>query len=203
VRLLPELVRALINQTVAPDEIVVSISECQDLPSELAALASQAPRLTFKTSAGRAYAGRNRNIAAAASTADVLIYQDADDLPHPQRVEIVKRAFEHFEIDHLAHWYVNARLDHAASSRWPQRYGESYVTSRLLHNPVHRPSEIHNGNIATSREVFRRVRWSDGQRRGQDVAYNQAVYRVFHRTARIPLPLVLYRQQHTSDRSTI
>jgi hypothetical protein len=37
---------------------------------------------------------------------DIILYQDADDLPHPQRVEIVKQYFETHDIVHLTHSYA-------------------------------------------------------------------------------------------------
>lgn len=36
----------------------------------------------------------------------MFIYQDADDIPHPQRIEIIKRFFENHDIVHLNHFWI-------------------------------------------------------------------------------------------------
>ena len=40
------------------------------------------------------YAGDNRNCACEKASGDIFITQDADDIPHPQRIEIIKYMFK-------------------------------------------------------------------------------------------------------------
>ena len=97
VSLLPTLLEHLSTQTRIPDEIVVSTSGCalSEVPSLDVELVHSKRLLS---------AGANRNRASAIASSDVLIYQDADDVPHPQRVEIIAAMFERYEIDHLMHF---------------------------------------------------------------------------------------------------
>src|SRR3990167_5690905 len=65
--------------------------------------------LLFKTKIlcfqGKQSAGKNRNIACSHAEGDILIAQDADDIPHPQRIEIIKYVFENYATEHLLHSY--------------------------------------------------------------------------------------------------
>ena len=153
-----------------------------------------------------AYAGKNRNRAAAATTGAIIIYQDADDLPHPQRVELIKRAFEEHEIDHLIHLYTHATkpagmYGPGVPGKLTDRYDERRFRSSLVHQPTYVYSfKIHNGNIATTRAVFQIAKWDETMRRAQDMAYNKVVYKRFHQNAILKLPLVFYRQHLSSER---
>lgn len=51
-------------------------------------------------------AGPARQMALELCSGDVVVYQDADDIPHPQRIEIIERMFQENDIVHLTHQYV-------------------------------------------------------------------------------------------------
>lgn len=204
--LLPDLLQHFAKQTVRPDEIALSISSCARLPPAVVAAIRRSPIPTIlKTDPAAAYAGKNRNRAAAATTGAIIIYQDADDLPHPQRVELMKRAFEEYDIDHLIHFYTHAtkpatRYGPGVAGKLSDRYDERRFHDALIHHPKYVYSfKIHNGNIATTRAVFENVRWNETMRRAQDFAYNKSVYGHFHKNAVLSLPLVFYRQHLSSE----
>lgn len=205
--LLPDLLKHFEGQTIRPDEIAFSISSCAGLPAAVAAALKRSPIPTIvKTDPDVAYAGKNRNRAAAATTGAIIIYQDADDLPHPQRVELIKRAFEEHEIDHLIHLYTHATkpagmYGPGVPGKLTDRYDERRFRSSLVHQPTYVYSfKIHNGNIATTRAVFQIAKWDETMRRAQDMAYNKVVYKRFHQNAILKLPLVFYRQHLSSER---
>jgi len=104
---LENLLHEFSEQTSLPDEVVISISEAHKLkaglvnklenhiwPFELIIMQTDRPK----------WAGENRNIAAENSSGDILICQDADDLPHPQRIEIIKKIFKTLKVDYLIHY---------------------------------------------------------------------------------------------------
>lgn len=206
VDLLPDLLRHLAGQTCRPDEVVISVSSCPALPPAIdrAVRASAIPTRVL-VNAGTAYAGRNRNCAADASKGDVLIYQDADDLPHPQRVELVRRAFAEYFITHLIHYYTHATKPASwygpgVAGSLSDRYDDRRFRGALQHQPQYVYSlRIHNGNIATSRAVFNVARWDETMRRAQDFAYNKVVYNRFKRNVVLSLPLIHYRQHLSSE----
>lgn len=192
--LLPELLKQLASQTARPDEVVISISGTAVPPR----LPTQPYRVRVLADPAVAYAGKNRNRAAAASSGDVLVYQDADDVPHPQRIEIAKYLFGNFFVEHLLHAYTQAAITPA----WlAQRHKLDTATARARYEPYSYTHAFHNGNAMTTREVFRHVRWPENIRRGQDVAYNHMVRDRFpSRMVRLGLSLLTYRQHLSTTR---
>ena len=134
------LVASLRSQTRAPEQIVVAVSGCEisALPV-LDALVLHRP--------DRQTAGANRNHGSAAATGDVLIYQDADDIPHPQRVEIIAGLFEKYEIEHLMHffYYYIARNESFSVREAAKR--SRYRTTTIA-------AGITNGNPAIARSLW-------------------------------------------------
>ena len=181
---LVEVVGALYAQTRKPDQIVVAVSGCE---------ASELPKLNAEVvhSRDRQTAGANRNRGTAVSRGDVVIYQDADDLPHPQRVEIIAALFEKYEIDHLMHGYY----------RHTPRVEEFSVRDAARRSRYCKRSvgyDITNGNPAVARSVFDAVRWPEYAHVGEDVEFNAKVYAHTKRTVVTELPLMTYRQQLSS-----
>lgn len=81
------------KQTSLPDEIVISLSECEKVP-QMAQATLMAPYHSFAVklvkSKEKQMPGKNRNCACQAATGNLIVCQDADDLPHPQRIEIIR-----------------------------------------------------------------------------------------------------------------
>ena len=95
------LLQSYEHQTCLPDEVVISLSSTEELNiSEIDTMENNAWPFKIKIlrTFGKQSAGLNRNIASSHATGDIFIYQDADDIPHPQRVEIVKFLFENYFI---------------------------------------------------------------------------------------------------------
>lgn len=195
VPLLPEALKQLATQTVLPDEVVISVSSVTTAPT----LPKQPYKVRVIVDSGIAFAGKNRNRAATASRGDLLIYQDADDVSHPQRIEIAKHLFGNFYVEHLLHAYTRAPSTPAA---WlSQRHALDTAAARARYEPYSYTHAFHNGNAMTTREVFRHVRWPEDLRRGQDVAYNHLVRNRFpDRMVRLSLSLLTYRQHLSTTR---
>lgn len=90
------------GQSVKPDEIVIALSNAGAVdPHQLGFLkkCSWPFELKIIESPHQQEPAVNRNLACRASTGDLIICQDADDLPHRQRVQVIKYLFEHYEID--------------------------------------------------------------------------------------------------------
>lgn len=187
---LPEIMAALRSQTRAANEVVVVISGygSSDLSGQVAGLS---PAVVV-TSPERLSAGAARNRGTEVARGDIVIYQDADDLPHPQRLEIVAALFEGYAIDHLAHlfsWESDTRTFTLADA-----------VARCAHNSdfnecVHR---VTNGNVAIARSLFEHVRWPEHFRMGEDQEFNYAVYAHTKRTAVLEIPLLTYRRQFST-----
>lgn len=194
VTLLPELVAALRSQTRRPDEIIVAVSGCAlaDLPTSIEA--------EIVHSSEPLSAGANRNRATAAATGDVLIYQDADDLPHPQRVEIVTGLFEAYAIDHLMHFFYYLRDEPTRFSVEEAVACSSYCSSLMEEVPYRTglAEWVTNGNVVVIRTVAQKVQWPEYRHVGEDQAFNRAVYTQTKRTVVTRLPLITYRRQFST-----
>ena len=195
--LIPELLAHLAAQSTKPDEVVIAVSGCRT-PDDVRNYAVLQPfPVRIDDRHVTANASVNRNRASDLATGDVFIYQDADDLPHPQRVEILKQLFEEYDVDHVMHAFTHGG--------WMQ--GNYHIPS-ILHTARYETayrfhSGITNGNPATSRAVHGSVWWDHGRNVGEDVFFNQSVYARFPgRKAVLDLPLLLYRQHLSGTRYT-
>ena len=189
--LLPELFNHLARQTVRPDEVVVSVSGAATMPTAVAnAAALHRFPIRILPQPGFANAARNRNLAADASKGELLIYQDADDLPHPQRVELLRALFETYEIDHAVHYFTRQHWSPG------ERYEARTVGSEAQGEDQFVFSyHVTNGNPATTRGVHKTVWWPENLNVGEDVHFNTAACAKFRsRSAVLRLPLLLYRQ---------
>ena len=194
VPLLPTLIEQLSKQTRAPDEVVVSVSGCSssDVPDLNVELVHSKRALS---------AGANRNRASAIACGDVLIYQDADDVPHPQRVEIIAAMFESHAIDHLMHFFYYLESEPAFFPVDEAVCASGYRTNLLeYHRPLHAGlvEAVTNGNVAVSRELSRQIPWPEYQAVGEDVEFNRTVYASGKRSMVIALPLITYRHELSS-----
>ena len=99
-----------VNQTVKPEEIVVSIAnghlvnkeEIRTLKSKHSGHFENVEIILHDRVVPE---GPNRGEGPKVASNELIIYNDSDDLAHPQRVEIVSNAFDQYEINHLNHSY--------------------------------------------------------------------------------------------------
>jgi len=185
---LPEVLSALSSQVRRPDEIIVAVSGC-DL-SALPNLSKFAVNVTH--SRNRASAGANRNRGSAVACGDVIVYQDADDLPHRQRIEFIAGLFEQYEIDHLMHFYDLLKEK-------PSQFTFETAVARSAYRTAYVRGVTH-GNVAVARSIFSAVKWPDYFRHGEDRAFNTAVYRCSKRTVITELALLTYRRNFSTFR---
>jgi hypothetical protein len=197
------LLKSYEQQTVMPDEVIISLSECYKVePAVIESIESEVWHFPVKIlkSDHIQYAGENRNIACTHAQGDIFILQDADDIPHPQRIEIIKYFFENYEVDHLMHQFFynhrpKAKISftkiHNFSSleiAWPHCFAErkgAYFT---------------NGNSAISKRVFHKIQWSNKQR-GQDTEFNKKVYEHYKNLLLVKTPLLCYREFLSSQKT--
>jgi len=94
------LVSALLNQTLAPLEILVCDGDSDD---DTARLAGQAGATVLKCERGTS---RQRNFGARKASGELLVFLDADDLPSPRFLEQVARSFQAFPFAIACPWFV-------------------------------------------------------------------------------------------------
>lgn len=190
--LINELLEYYRNQTVLPDEIVISVSECNLVPEEMISSveANHWPfDLTILLYPEKLAGGQNRNRASVHSSGDILLCQDADDIPHPQRVEIVKSLFEQYKIDHLIHGYIFP--DHSFLTYNP-KYLER-ICKYYSYLFEWKQTRTTSGNVCYTREVCDTIQWPEYAHHGEDVDFNEQVYNRFNYKVMLKIPLLLYR----------
>ncbi len=188
------LLRILENQTLLPDEVVISLSESHKVLPIIFDMLQQEKwsfPIVLVTSEEQLYAGQNRNRACEHAMGDVFICQDADDIPHPQRVEIIKYIFQRYDPDHLMHQYVFQYYGASISFQY-----HTTLDRAVLFNPKKRKDAwkmgFTNGNVAINRRVFNTIKWGNN-RRGQDTIFNNEVYAHFEKPVALKIPLLVYR----------
>lgn len=193
---IPDLLKTLQNQTVIPDEVVISLSNYTDqLENEIYKVENidWGFRLVILRNPMRQTAGQNRNQACLASSGDLLICQDADDIPHPQRIEIIKYLFEMYKVDHLLHLWSSSSVFRMHEIYSTVNSCSYYYTYDSL------PSYLTNGTPSMLREVFDKIQWQDSNA-GEDVSFNRSVYNMSLYKVCIREVLYCYRQNLSSSK---
>lgn len=192
-----EALEAYAAQTVLPDEVVISLSEVERVdPLTMSEFSSRNwPFKFILIPHSKAVSeGGNRNCACDRSTGNVLICSDADDLPHPQRVEIIKYFYENYNIDFLIHPFVHDENDWSSSPLIPKNI--NFIVPRELNQG----RSMANGAVAIHRKVFKKVRWNEAFKKCVDADFNGTCYWYFPNRIQIDEPIYLYRSHLTSYR---
>lgn len=194
------------RQTEVPQEVVISFSRMDLIPKTLVDQLANKDwpfRLVLIRNTQKTSAGKNRNLGVQAAKGDILMFQDADDIPHPQRIEIVKYFFSTYDIYHLMHFFVGTKKVEN-KGEIPEEctcYQKDKIAFKVSacyeESSEHFP--IHNGQPCVLRKIASQVMWPDQYTMGEDVAYNKAIYSKFPgKTMVIKVPLIVYRVQLTS-----
>lgn len=195
----PELLDHYKKQTVWPDEVVISITEdhFQKIKNDdlIKVTGIHWPfdvKLAIDPSL-ESSPGQNRNYACEASTGDLLICQDADDIPHPQRVEMIKYIFENYYADFLIHrFYYSGDTDESKFRTIPIEEAENLCQYLNYYGEISDKGSAHQGEVAISRLVFERVKWGH-QRTGEDEEFNNVVFNLFNYKILLNFYLINYR----------
>lgn len=179
----------LVKSTVKPDQIVVSISNFSEIDSSIyKTLKIKYPDVLFLEHSEIKLAGPNRQFSEEFCTGDIVIYQDSDDLPHIQRIEIIKHFFNKYDIVHLHHSYFNLTnyidlIDEKnlynynedlidvnfINLKFSQEFyniffpNKNILDSRnyLMFNNIFSSLRPHHGALAIKREILKEVKWKD------------------------------------------
>ncbi len=216
---LPKLLSALEIQSYIPDEIIISISNStnqDDLIIEQIQQSNFRFAVKILRSAKRQFAGENRNIAIANATGDLIVCQDADDLPHKQRIEIIKNIFQKTNFDYLLHLFlaptdesmIDPYIEYYNHIKFPKNVPDFLVLDssldmyalenmepefmkKFLPNEIKSKVGVHFGNCAFKRSVFDMIHYNHYSC-GEDVTFFVQVLEKFKKNILINLPLVYY-----------
>ncbi len=199
--LLYSLLKCYEQQTELPDEVIISISEIHKIPWNVIDQLKQEKWIfpvKFLVSTVRLFAGENRNKACQNATGDIFISQDADDIPHPQRIEIIKHFFKHYNVDHFSHNYT--LLSNGQTIPFFETYKDvGTVPFMYPRNFKDAHAKIMNGSVAISRRVFNKIHWSN-KPSNQDTEFNAKVYNSFKNCMVVKVPLIGYRRYFSTKK---
>lgn len=190
---LAQLLNSLSLQTVVPDEVIVSVSGLTN-ENELFLNSLEEKKWPFVLKILKYYsfnnASKNRNCCLKHISHDIVICQDADDIPHPQRVEIIKYFFEKYGIFHLLHSFVDISL----SADYMMKYDLNSIPIIRVksHQELYiRNIKVANGPCSFRRNVLNKVKgWNTAFNLSEDNRFNSEVYKNFkNKCMVIPIPI--------------
>lgn len=197
------LLECLVNQSVIPDEVVIALSEVNNVePCELDKVETRDWPFTviLVKNDGKCSVGQNRNFAFLRSKGEIIICQDADDLPHSKRIEIVKHFFENYYVDHLMHSGFTDLSGFGEYSEWGNEFEEVKIEEIEAYRPITYEAAIsiprfgmQNGNACYSRAVLGKYRWESNPYPGEDVQLNRLIYQHFSNRVILKSRLMNYR----------
>lgn len=198
---LSSLLNALAEQTVSPDEVVISLSDMSAVSFQIINLlrSTQWPfSLQLLLWNEKVSEGDNRNRACSVAKGDILICQDADDLLHSQRIEIIKYFFSNYDIDYLLHsffikgWKYNEDFENKHLEIDQLGF---FLSQNMEHTNIQR---IATGPISIRRDVFKQVQWSCAFMIGADVKFFEDVRQRYSNGIILPAKIYFYNPRNSS-----
>jgi hypothetical protein len=197
-KFLENLLNEYTKQTKLPDQIVISISEADKIPEiEINKLNNYYWPFELKiiTSYEQLFAGPNRNKAIINADTDIIVCQDADDIPHPQRIEIIKYAFDNFEIDYLLH--LSSRNQECLNNRY--HLENKPINNQEIFNleSIDTKLDGSHGTLSAKKDILMLYNWSKKNFR-QDVKLTQKLKKKLGYPRIIKYPLYFYDKKNSS-----
>jgi cellulose synthase/poly-beta-1,6-N-acetylglucosamine synthase-like glycosyltransferase len=191
---LKRVCQAYCNQTVLPDEIVISLSGYLQIEEEIIKDLEETPwpfpvRLILTEESKKCC--ENRNIAAGAAECDILILQDADDFPHPQRVEIISYFFNNYDIVHLMHSVQKNDNRFVPQSDFSE-LDHFYLSGIRFLFKNYGDKSLGCGVNAVLKTVHNQTKWVEYDLFGTDVKFCARVMKKYKKTMGLGCSLYLY-----------
>lgn len=196
--------------TVKPDEVLIDISSCppgfkEHIIEQI--FADQQYSISCNITHEVRDAGKNRNNLANRANGDLLIFQDADDFFHPQRIEFIEKSFLENDIMHLVHSYhfnsgniQNLKIDNIKFDINKLKSLESYYEQIFVNKTISITGYglfektvstdlnkycIHNGAVSIKKEVINTIKWKtkkDQMRIAEDQDFNFDCFQQFNKS---------------------
>jgi len=161
-------------QTNIPNKVVVSCSSTKKSDFELDCYFEKLQRYSFYleiiTTEEKKCAAQNRNIAAfKLSDMDYITFIDADDIMHPQRIEILLKVFQEHDSDIILHNYHNSEIIDGITKKIesheiivrPNSLKQSYsgcVTHKYYYG---RNDKIQHGHVSIKQTIFNKIQFPE------------------------------------------
>lgn len=161
-------VKSIYEQTLLPDEVIISISNISNIYTTKANVEEMIGQYRDKLNIiisytiEKKYAGENRNIAIALSTGDLISMIDADDIMLPNRLEVLKNIFDdNYDCVGVLHFFIeNTNIT---------PYIENISIKKYKYT-----DKLHYGHPTFRRIIFDKFKYSDAHR-GQDFQFIESL----------------------------
>lgn len=210
--LLKNLVKIYKSQTFYPKEIIISLSGTKHLSERKMKKIKSILNLDLPFNVKIIYhhkdklPGGNKNSAAEMASGDILVVQDADDIPHRQRLEIIKYFFDRFNIVHLGHGFLNRKKKQKIKHN---KYRNSSFNRKIKPNKIfyyRRYAEISeilprqyrlritNGEVALKKSIWKKHHWDETLKRAEDTRLNRFLENKYKKSIHLKCRLILYNR---------
>ena len=201
-----DLLDSIEKQTIIPDKVVVSSSSTSEFKSNKI---YNYPLEVIVTE-DKQNASKNRNIAASKlNDMDYITFIDADDIMHPQRIELILKGFQLHDSDIILHNYVESSkctIENFFESNQEINIRTHTLIQRRSGCITHisgyndRVDKIHHGQVTLKREIYEEVKFPE-EREFETKEDSVFCYRVFSlpniKHAYIQNELSYYNPSHT------
>jgi glycosyltransferase involved in cell wall biosynthesis len=161
-------------QTNIPNKVVVSCSSSKNSDFELECYFEKLQQYTFSleiiTTEEKKSASENRNIAAAKlSDMDYITFIDADDIMHPQRIEILLKVFQEHDSDIILHNYYNSEILDNITKKLESDEIDIRLNSLkqcysgcITHKYYYDTNDkIHHGHVSIKQAIFNQIQFPE------------------------------------------
>jgi len=193
VHMLSETLSAFRAQESAPDEIVVVGNGLREIKVDNSSIR------TFAEPTRRS-PSFNRNKGAEIASGDVIIYHDVDDLPHPQKIHFIKKAFLEHDVDAFVHGFSEGMM-------YPYRYGDLEIEriskikqDQYLHSDICTDGDLHHGHLSIKKDLVTKYQYNEDIYFGEDADFIKRVFLAGHHVAYGNHKLINYQPSYKTDR---
>jgi glycosyltransferase involved in cell wall biosynthesis len=189
-----KLLDSIQNQTIVPNKVVVSCSSTQKSDLEFDCYFEKLQQYSFYleiiTSEEKKNAAQNRNIAASKlSDMDYITFIDADDVMHPQRIEILLKVFQQHDSDIILHNYF---IGVTFEKELLKKIEDSDIIVRanslrqhwsgcIEHHINYVDEGIHHSQVSIKKEIFNKIKFPE------EIEFNRKEDCIFcHRVFSLP-----------------
>ena len=181
------LLDSIQSQSILPNKVVVSCSSTSIFENNK----KYSFPLRIIVTKERKNAAQNRNIAAAQlDTMDLITFIDADDIMHPQRIEVLLLVIQNYNSDIILHNYYNetelSTTDNFEKIEYIIVREDSLIQSWsgcITHSHRYNDTidKIHHSQVTVKRDIFEKVKFPE------EIEYNRKEDCIFcHRVFSLP-----------------
>ena len=204
-------IQNILQSTLLPNEIIISLNNVQIIGEQLVDnLENKYKKKGVKII--RNYSslteGQNRQKGSGYSSCDLILYTDADDLMHPQKIEIIDYFFKKFpNIVHINHEFsygVNTKVFDLKKINFADNNEVSKICQNLeLYNNLdwyNLPNkQVHTAHTSIRKKILNSVSWDlDKTGVGQDSIFCRKVCNKFNKSIILFVPLSFYSKQFST-----